>query len=223
MNNKIVLLGIAVLAVGVIALPETVAMFAEQHTWYPINQNNPSDSGVPCIKCHIDVQQQIDSPANGAHKNLKCETCHVVSQLAKGATLGGTGTIHAAASPLCMDCHDGSAEPGAELDPHMFPGSTNNCQNCHYDINNLLKTNMNATSIYQGKDEVHKNFAQGANYSTLLKGSNEACIACHTHVSVDIVWTKPTNLTFTASHGVNGWEVGNFNKTGAKIINTTGN
>ncbi len=220
MNGKMMLLLIATIMVGVVALPETLALFAKQHTWYDINRSSQyGETGVPCVKCHVDIQQQIDSPANGVHKDLKCESCHIVSQVAKGSTLGGTGTIHAAASPLCIDCHDGSVKPGGSLDPHSLPEG--NCMNCHKSYTDM-STNLNATSIFYGKDEVHKKFVEGSNYSTLLKGSNEACVACHTHVSVDIVWNKPTNMTFSASRVGNDWEVTNFNKTGSKITNTTG-
>ncbi len=202
MTNKIVILGIAILAVGLIALPETLALFADQHTWYPINQNDPTGQyGVPCMKCHVDVQQQIDSAANGVHKNTGCEECHVVSQFAKGATVGGTGNIHAAATPACMDCHGNAATlPGT----YAYTGAPE------------------ATSIFLGSDEGHTEFVNNASSASLLQGSNEACVGCHTHVAVDIVWDKPTNLSFNASVSVNGvWTVNNFEAHGSKIIKVT--
>src|SRR5659263_155400 len=113
MTNKLVILGIALLAVGLVALPETLALFAGQHDWYAIDQAGGQASGVygvPCAKCHADVQTQMNGMVNGgAHKNgTTCEECHIVSQLQKGGTVGGTGNIHAATAPACMDCHDGS-------------------------------------------------------------------------------------------------------------------
>lgn len=199
MTNKLLILGIALLAVGLVALPETLALFAGQHDWYPIDQAGGATTGVygvPCAKCHADVQQQMDGMvAGGAHKTgTTCEQCHIVSQLAKGATVGGSGQIHAATAPACMDCHDGT---WAGAPP--------------------------ANSIINGSLEAHRDFINSSVADTLMTGANEACIACHTHVAVNIVWNKPTNLSFQAnSSNVGVWIVSNFASSGSKTTTTNG-
>jgi len=202
MTNKIVILGIAILAVGLIALPETLALFADQHSWYGIDQGNATGQyGVPCMKCHVDVQQQIDGANNAVHLNTGCEECHVVSQLAKGDKVGGNGTIHAAAAPACLDCHGNNS---VDSSTYFYGGA------------------IDATSILVGTNKAHKDFVQQASADQLLTGANEACVGCHTHVSVDISWNKPTNLSFNAKVNTTGyWTVDNFAATGSKFTNVT--
>jgi hypothetical protein len=52
MNTKL-LLGIAVLAIGIGVLPQTLALFSNQHNFYD-TINNPTGA-VPCLKCHADI------------------------------------------------------------------------------------------------------------------------------------------------------------------------
>jgi len=41
--------------------------------------------------------------------------------------------------------------------------------------------------------------------------ANSACIACHTHVDVEITYTRPTTLTFDANEGIDGtWVLNNY-------------
>ncbi|HEY9247306.1 MAG TPA: hypothetical protein VIO11_10710, partial [Candidatus Methanoperedens sp.] len=84
-----------------------------------------------------------------------------------------------------------------------------------------------ARSILSGAQEAHVPFATQANTSLLLKENNEACIACHTHVAVDINWQKAYKIGFDAIEkadtGVHQWEVGNFVAEGTAQVNTYGN
>jgi len=197
--NKIALLLVAIVAIGVIILPETLALFAGQHNWYAIDQANgiaTGNYGVPCSKCHADVQTQIDNmESGGAHKTgTTCEECHIISVLDSGGVVGGDGNIHAATTPACMDCHDGSWA-GAPA----------------------------AYSIINGSKEAHRDFINSSVADTLMEGANEACIACHTHVAVTITWNKPKTLSFTAnSSNVGIWTVSNFAANGTVRNVTTG-
>jgi len=55
-GNKIVLILIAVVAMGIFALPSTVSLFSGQHTWYDIS-GIPND--VPCEKCHAEIAGEM--------------------------------------------------------------------------------------------------------------------------------------------------------------------
>ena len=165
--SKIIYLGIAIVAIGLIALPETLSLFAGQHNWYAIDQAQGSATGqygIPCEKCHADVATQMSSMAPGAAHStgITCESCHIVSQLAQGATVGGDKQIHAATSPECMDCHDGAY--------------------------------VGAPKVSFSEMEAHRAYINASEESTLMAGANEACVSCHTHVAVDITWSKPTTL-----------------------------
>ncbi len=199
MSNKLILIGLAIAAIGLLALPQTLALFAGQHNFY---DTMASGNGIPCEKCHADVGVELNQPGgtNAAHRAQDCEGCHMTTAPTKeGLKQGPGGQFHAAAAPACLDCHGGSG-----------PG-------------------LDAREILTGSEEVHKPFANQANDTAkLLKGANEACISCHTHVAVQINWTKAYMLSFsadefTASDGTHGWTVGNFATAGTATIKTYGN
>jgi hypothetical protein len=192
--NKLILIGIGIASVGLIALPQTLALFAGQHNFYEIDASSPN-YGVPCGKCHADVYSELSG--SKVHENVECKDCHIIALTRNGAEVGGNKDIHAAAAPACLDCH----------------GSTNN-----------YTTAPIATSILNGANESHIEFASNASSAELLKGANEACIGCHTHVIVNITWQKPTNLSFKASVSTQGvWNVTDFTAGGVKETKTTGN
>jgi hypothetical protein len=199
-KNKLILIGFAIAAIGLIALPQTLALFAGQHNFY--DNIGQGAAAIPCEKCHADIFSELSQPGsvNAVHMEQGCSGCHVTTAPTKeGLTQGGnlTSDFHAAALPLCLDCHSGTG-PGRD-----------------------------ARSILNGSVEAHKPFASEANNSLLLRGSNEACISCHTHVAVDINWTKAYKISFNAREnattGVHDWTVNNFATEGTVQIQTYGN
>lgn len=215
MNTKIVLLGIAIVSIGLFALPQTMALFVGQHDWY---DTTPAGIQIPCLKCHGDIVSELTQPGtvNALHRAQAgpnpdgtggCYACHVtVAPVDKeGLTRGGAdgNKFHAAAAPMCLDCHGAGLTTGPGVD---------------------------ARSILTGPDEVHKPFATQAGASTaqLLKGANEACVACHTHIKANIEWTKATTIEFKATEdglapdAPHTWIVNNFKATGTATVTTTG-
>ncbi len=79
MNSKFTLALIALVGVGVFALPSTMALFAGQHSFYNIDATG---NQVPCVKCHGDVKAELTSGGStvtgtkGPHAEFKCEYCH---------------------------------------------------------------------------------------------------------------------------------------------------
>jgi hypothetical protein len=199
--DKKILLGIAIFAIGIFVLPETVALFAGQHDFYDTLQTG---NQVLCEKCHADVIAELSQPGavNAVHKAQSadngCSGCHITAPVQKeGLQQGPGGQFHASASPACIDCHGGTG-----------PG-------------------LDAREILTGSEEVHRPFANESNVSKFLKGANEACIACHTHIRVNITWSKATTLEFTATEltlpdGSHYWNITNFNATGVNITTTSG-
>ncbi len=212
MSNKIVLLGLAVVAVGMFALPQTMALFAGQHNFYDTITSGSSGNAIPCEKCHADIAEELSQPGavNSAHLGQDCFGCHMsTAPTNEGLTWtknAGTNPeraaadFHAAALVACLDCH-GAAGPGND-----------------------------ARSIFNGSAEAHKPFVNSAsaddpaNKTNLLKGANEACIGCHTHVAVDINWQHRYMLVMNATVNDNHvWTVDNFAAAGTADIETYGN
>ncbi len=79
MNSKFTLAVIALVGIGVFALPSTMALFAGQHSFYNIDATG---NQVPCTKCHGDVKAELSSGGSsvtgtkGPHADFKCEYCH---------------------------------------------------------------------------------------------------------------------------------------------------
>ncbi len=202
MQNKTLLIGLGILAIGLVALPQTLALFVGQHNWY---DTTTSANGVPCAKCHADVVQEINSGTGGTnalHRGLTtdggCQACHMTAPAFEtGVSQGPSGTFHAAAAPACLDCHDGVNGGG-----------------------------LSAMQVVNGADEVHKPFVSQANTAGFLKASNEACIGCHTHVAVDIAWTKATTMSLSSVETSNAtghsWTVGNYLASGTVSFATNG-
>ncbi|HEY6586596.1 MAG TPA: hypothetical protein VIY97_05420, partial [Candidatus Methanoperedens sp.] len=61
MNAKFTLAIIALVGIGVFALPSTMSLFAGQHSFYNIDATG---NQIPCVKCHGDVKAELGSNAN---------------------------------------------------------------------------------------------------------------------------------------------------------------
>jgi len=80
-SSNIVLLTVAVIALGIFAMPSTISLFAGQHTWYNLSDGNDLGGQLPCEKCHAEVANEMKALI-GPHTNelgygrLECEFCH---------------------------------------------------------------------------------------------------------------------------------------------------
>ncbi|MBW6517741.1 MAG: hypothetical protein K0A89_04470 [ANME-2 cluster archaeon] len=185
--NKIGLVLAAVIAVGMFALPATLAYFDGQHVFV-------SGSDVDCGKCHTAIADEFyyanrgaDGGVVGPHAtNMVCTDCHV-TVLMNG---NSTSTVyqnpaakegHASTAVECMDCHDSNqtsyAKQAGQYGNHDITDPTA----AHYDFYAAALANED---------------------TTLRNGANEACIACHTHTAVTIVWVSTDgNMTYDQATG----------------------
>ncbi len=138
---------------------------------------------------------------------------------------------HAASLVSCLECH-GGAEPLGHYSRVLDGEATASCEQCHYgSINRWTELGAGGFGLLGGKDtgasEAHNEFAKTSdNNLTRQKDgmSNGACVACHTHVAVDITYTKPDTYTFAATFvSTNGTEtVSGFSATGTTTTNSSG-
>lgn len=171
--RKIGLILVAAIAIGMFALPATMAYFTGQHTFVYGNplRAPPGSEYVLCTKCHADIGTEFTSGVH-ADAGMICNDCHVTTAMNGTSTYQNPSSKvgHASVAVECMDCHDGG------VGPQVGNGSA-------HDI-----TSSGAA---------HKDFFAAALANTdMNNGYNEACIACHTHTSVTISWAAGTNMSY---------------------------
>jgi hypothetical protein len=226
-TNKIALLAIAIVAIGIFALPSTVSLLSGQHTWYDLSGEG---NDLPCEKCHADINDEMISGDNGVHTTLAgpgCD-CHRVNATAsrfggnyasgdgEGTSTPGTDS-HAAETISCMICH----EQGATFAVGIFAGGFNQTEVYDGVDSGQRQYYYNWSNGTGGEYAAHNAFLNQAIKNDLMEDSNEACIACHTRVGVNITWTKNTVLEFTAGEDdLGNWTLTDFQATGDNVTNT---
>ncbi len=266
------LLAVAVVAIGTFALPSTVSLFSGQHTWYDLGAKG---NDVPCEKCHADIEAEMNAgvgPHTGetGYGRFECGYCHRVfpiehknASFATYTYASGDGTAaepgkeaHAASTVACMYCHSGNESDVYSWGRHdeesdcllchadngLGPGyppsidevhgnakyfNNEDCYKCHLYKNGGIITikippaggfNLTTDPSDTGEMAAHKTFVMNAISNPDMEDANEACIACHTHVAVKIMWTHAYSLEFNAS-----FEDGLFPPTHFNVSDLTAN
>jgi hypothetical protein len=193
-------------------------LFSGQHSWYSIDAE---DNQILCSKCHGDIWDEMvatGDKGNGVHVSMnKTCLCHRVpgTGVADGDGTGNSnlGTkAHAAATIACMICHEqGTSYPHAGgFNQSAVYASTGVPAGERYYYNHSDGTG--------GEHAAHNAFINQAIKDTLMEDSNEACIACHTRVGVNITWTKNEYLEFTAEEDEFGnWTIPGFAAGGENV------
>lgn len=233
MNSKIILLSVAVVAVGLFALPSTMSLFSGQHTWV-------KGENVSCKKCHQDIYDELNSNANQVHTDAgmaqNCEQCHRTTGLgnvganntfgqwmgsdnyAGGGNLTGTVnvTAHAAVTVECLACHGvGNTTYGVDKGltgvAQELQGNSEAHRNFYYasvsdkEVGDINQTSLQTAGIRTGPTW----YTAGTSNQTVikLKGTNAACIGCHTHAVVNITWNRAVGYDMNVTVNNSGMNV----------------
>ena len=205
-GKNMILLSVAVIAVGLFVLPQTMAMFVGQHTWFSVRTAN--DEYVLCEKCHVNevAEWRANSVANGAHSRYVAEYgegcfCHQINETTLGAY--GLDENNSNVSDFNfviwseMDAFGGAA-PNNSSNWAWRPVTTPHaaviidCVDCHYNESQQISLNTSAHYAFWNQT----NAASG----NLNSDDNTACMACHTHTHLNITWTRIEGLVITANH-----------------------
>ena len=221
MKTRSVLLLTAIISIGILVLPSTTALFSGQHTWYDLSGD---ESQVPCMKCHGDINAEMIDSENGVHTTLAspgCD-CHRVSGtgVADGdGTISTPGTTsHAAETIACMLCHENGTRTGGG---YPFAGGFNSTA-VYFGTGASTKYNYSWGDGTGGEYAAHTAFIRESIDDSLMTDSNEACIACHTRIGVNISWTKNVVLDFDAGEDSDGtWSIENIKATGSNLTNSS--
>ena len=230
MSNKkgIFLLGFAVLAIGIFVLPSTMSMFVGQHNWYSVQTESQRDT--VCQRCHLAEYNEF-AANQGAHKTFKdeelddsagCVMCHSVNV----TTLDSWGINVTSLSEMehfnlsgAKDAANYSAAWRNTSSPHA--AITVDCVDCHWNASQqLLNDNEAHTAFYQSTINGSDPFI--ANGSTDVSNPSAACIACHTHTSLNITFVRAIGMNITANHTTGDWNMSTF-EVNSSVYNTTSN
>ena len=218
-RKNIIILGFAIVAIGLFVIPSTMSMFVGQHRWYSVRTMD--DQYDMCSRCHAAEvgEWEANTGAHAAYRAWCIEEsstgvdpgcfCHQINdtQLARFGfsdevedygfeVFNNTGTLNLTRV---------SWETAWRNDTTPHAAITINCEDCHY----------NATAQLTAEGAAHKQFYNVAKNATVGSGSgsnNTACLACHTMVGLNItieriesgitVWANHTNYTVG-----NAWNV----------------
>jgi len=234
-GKNMILLSVAVIAVGLFVLPQTMAMFVGQHTWFSVK--TADSQYVMCQKCH--VNEVAEWRANtGAHANYSADLgggcfCHQINETALGE-YGLTSAIAPGAYGFNFtnwrwNYTNNSNKVGGEpewynnTDPdpsnHEWewgwrPGTGNvsphaavivDCVDCHWNEMQQINNPKSAHFAFWNQTKTGSD-----NTGT---DNNTVCMACHTHTHLNITWLRIEGLEIIANHtdatktGADAWTV----------------
>jgi cytochrome c1 len=137
----------------------------------------------------------MHSSLGGGFGQAYCSACHQIATGGTSTGVTGAGTYddeHAAVTVECLDCHED--EIGTVDDSWYSPGD-DGVTNKGF-INNVTEAHTNMTG--------EASASEGAWAVDYLAGNNEACIACHTNITVE-VWLTSTAQTLNITANENIW------------------
>lgn len=213
---------VAVVAIGIFALPSTMSVFGGTHTWYYIEGDV-----LPCVKCHADKYEELSmtdvhSSFVGGDSSEDCYMCHRADLDIRYAEGGGTPGVdtHAATTIACMACH----ESGAHVrDNNQGPFAAGFKQPSGSKFNYIGKVSIDSGTqvISDGDHAVHNAYVQSAVDSKMMEDSNEACIACHTAVPMEIDWTRGYAMrSQSVADSLGDWTVEQLGVAGTYAVTT---
>ncbi len=156
MDGKIILLLLSVVAVGMFVLPSTLALYTGSHAFV-------NGSSVDCGKCHVASMDNIAAELNTSsrpHTTMTCGNCH-------GSTNPDVslapGNVHGHAASMSVDCIGCHANASESVDDEDVLRELNLATAAHHEVT------WNASAENEG-----------------ITDRDQACIACHTDVPVNI-------------------------------------
>ncbi len=230
---KMALLAMGLVGIVLIVMPQTISLFAGQHSWYNLTLTG---SDVACDKCHGDLEAEMSSA--GSHVSMKCWYCHATLNLTGFTYASGDGTgsvpgeeTHTASAVECMECHEGfgidtfstcSSCHFTSTPDHPEEWFDEPCGNCHATytgephFTSKLEAggfNLTVNSSDTGEKAAHRQFALEAIGDNIMEGANEACIGCHTAADVNTTYQLPNRYEVNVTKNCD-WTVnigyGNF-------------
>lgn len=224
-KRNLILLGVAVIAIGIFIIPSTMSMFVGQHRWYSVR--TASAQYDMCQRCHIAEvgEWQANTGAHNTYKTWVTSAsgadpgcfCHQVNNTNLASfgfntsrmTNFGFEQFNASGSINSSNSTWSSAWRSSST-PHA--AVTIACIDCHY----------NASAQLNNTNEAHGAFYNESKNST-YGTANTACMACHTMVGLNITITRvKSGIIISATHNANyTWTINVTTNTTEMTTNST--
>ncbi|VVB97786.1 Cytochrome c7 c [uncultured archaeon] len=181
--------------------------------------------GNACARCHVSPNS---TNFNKSGANLSAQAW--ISYVSKSTTVAGqvNFSAHAAITVECLACHGTGnlTNNNTGLSTGNSPLRLMSDQEAHRPfyyaaVSNKAVGDVNFSSLQAAgiaKSDTPQWYSTGSYNQTVvqLKGTNAACIGCHTHATVNITWNRAIGYEMNANVSNAGWVV---NFTG--VSNTT--
>lgn len=213
-KRAIIVLGIAVIAIGIFIIPSTISMFVGQHQWFSVR--TAQSQYEMCERCHAAEvgEWRANVARGGAHSSYVNEGnsgeagcfCHQVNE--SRLSMYGINTTNIEGYGFEIFNESGSLTGVGDWNtswrtqdtPHA--ALTIACVDCH----------LNASSQLNNPQEAH-----GAFYNATLAlngddvSENTACLACHTMIGLNITMERNQGGIIIVANHTNytsdGWEL----------------
>jgi hypothetical protein len=213
-KRAIIVLGVAVIAIGLFIIPGTLSMFVGQHQWFSVR--TAESQYDMCERCHAAEvgEWKANIARGGAHSSYENEGtsgdpgcfCHQVNETRLSMYGINTTNISGYGFEIFNESGDLTGVSNwntswrTQDTPHA--ALTIACVDCH----------LNASSQLRNPNEAHGTFY---NATLSLSGDdvskNTACLACHTMIGLNITMERNQGgITIVANHTnytSNGWEL----------------
>ena len=174
------------------------------------------------------------TPGKQSHaaSTIPCMYCH------SGGSQGIAGNHDPFSSKSCV-CHgvDDGGDPYYYHGDRFYTGSDSDpgeCIRCHgtspvRDVPPAGGFNLTANATDTGERAAHKTFVINSISNPDMEDANEACIACHTGIPVQINWTHARNLVLNATYipskklPPTHFKAHNFSENGTVLVISYGN
>ena len=101
-RNKLIIVMISVIAIGLFALPSTFSYSGSMHTFKQINPDTPDTINTFCLKCHTGaISTQLAASDHGLyqggtpiHQSIGCQGCHQITRTTGANGYGVEAGIH---------------------------------------------------------------------------------------------------------------------------------
>ncbi len=197
-TGKLTILMVAVVAIGIFALPSIMSAGAGQHTFVNATSLRSNDAAKSCLKCHATQSDDVGGELKRSDNNVFYNYS------------GGNKTIHSSVG--CGGCHDltraRSSDQTLYANSHTKVPRQPTCVRCHDGVYNNAITQGPLNNVWNELNNTYEAHNGFTDPGVAAVSQNIGCLGCHTRIQV----TGEVSYTYSA-----GWQ----NVLGLNIGNAT--